>query len=80
MENKLNDNHGRPRQEYFNRIAAMADPVLFDETEHKMYLSAYASNPRSDYHWHVRAIYDEWSKRGKIDQYEKAFNYVSENP
>ena len=69
-----NDNYGKPRSEYLSRIAAMDDAALLEETEQKIWLSAYASNNRrSDYHWHVDVCYSEWSFRGKEDQYTVAF-------
>ncbi len=64
------DNYGKPRSEYYTRVSEMNDTDLFEETTHKLWLSAYANNnPRSDYHWHVDAIYEEWVKRNKVDQY-----------
>jgi len=58
----------------------MDDTQLFDECKDKIWLSAYANNnPRSDYHWHVDACYDECVRRKKIDLYSKAWNYASGN-
>lgn len=74
------DNSGKPRSEYLQRIAKMSDTDLLKETETKIWLSAYAANnPRSDYHWHAAACYDEWQSRGKSDQYEVAFNAAKES-
>lgn len=74
-----NDNHGRPRQEYLARLAALPDFQLLRETEDKIWLSAYANNnPRSDFHWHVDACYDEWNRRGKLDQYDVAYERARE--
>jgi hypothetical protein len=68
------DNHGKPRSDYLARIAEKSDTDLFEETENKIWLSAFAANnPRSDYHWHVDACYSEWVKRGKPKEYERAF-------
>lgn len=45
-------NYGKPRQEYADKVLSMDDEKLLDETEHMIWLSAYANNnPRSDYHW-----------------------------
>lgn len=75
-----NDNYGKPRQEYVDRIAGMDDADLLHETEQKIWLSAFAANnPRSDYHWHVSACYAEWVKRGKEDQYTVAYNAARES-
>ena len=68
------DNHGKPKSEYLAKIAAMTDDALFTETERKIWLSAYAgNNPRSDYHWHTDAVYDEWLARGKLSEYDRAY-------
>jgi hypothetical protein len=46
----------------------MSLPELMQETESKIWLSAYANNnPRSDYHWHVDACYDELMLRTGSD-------------
>lgn len=72
------DNHGKPKREYLDRIAAMSDKELCEETEKKIGLSAYASNnPRSDYHWHADACYDECQKRPG-DIYRLAYDAVAE--
>jgi len=69
-----NDNYGKPKAEYLAKIAAMDDAKLFDESKSKIWLSAYAgNNPRSDYHWHVDAIYAEWGRRNKIEEYDRAY-------
>lgn len=71
------DNYGKPRTDYYDKLAGMTDAELYEETKSKIWLSGYANNnPRSDYHWHVDAIYDEWSKRGKVEQYGKAHKEV----
>jgi hypothetical protein len=71
------DNYGKPRSEYVTSIEKMDDDALFKETKSKIWLSAYASNnPRSDYHWHVDAIYDEWVSRGKLERYSEAYEKV----
>lgn len=68
------DNNKQPRSLYFTKIGEMTDEQLLQESEQKIWLSAYAnSNPRSDYHWQADACYDEWKKRGKIKQYTVAY-------
>lgn len=70
-------NSKKPRMLYAWRIWMMSDKELLKETETKIWLSAYASNnPRSDYHWHVDVCYDEWTRRGKKEQYTVAFNHA----
>jgi hypothetical protein len=73
-----NDNYGKPKSEYLERIAAMEMVKLIAETESKIWLSGYANNnPRSDYHWHVDACYDELKKRtGDNEAYDKAYKRV----
>jgi len=75
-----NDNYGRPKSAYLEKIAAMSDEKLQDETEGMIYQSARCSNnPRADWHWMVDACYDECQKRGKPEIYKKAYqNIVSE--
>lgn len=47
------------------------------ECKTKIRLSAYAgNNPRSDYHWHVDACFDECDRRGKREIYEEAYKAV----
>ena len=71
----LMDNYGKPRQQFFDKIAAMTDDALFEETEQTIWLSAFAANnPRSDYHWHADACYDEWQNRKKAERYTDAYN------
>jgi len=70
-----NDNYGRPKSEYLARLVAMKEDELRKETERKIWLAAYAeNNPRSDYHWHARACYEEWVRRGKAEVYQKAYD------
>ena len=77
--NTATDNYGKPRSDYFARLAKMTDDQLFNETKDKIWLSAYASNnPRSDYHWQCDATYDEWVRRDKVEQYSKAHKKVVE--
>ena len=72
------DNYGKPRQDYFDKIKAMPDKELSEETEHTIWLSAYAANnPRSDYHWQVDACWDAWDLRGNLEGYGKAWKRVS---
>lgn len=69
------DNYGKPSSEYIAKIAAMDDEGLVQETSNKVYLSAYAANnPRSDYHWHTDALYDEARRREKPWLYQRGWN------
>ena len=73
-----NDNYGKPKSEYLDKLKTMDDNQLNDACEQMIWLSVYASNnPRSDYHWQCDACYDECSNRGKVNIYEKAHKYVS---
>lgn len=68
------DNYGKPRIEYVQKVHGMTDEELLKETEHKIWLSAFANNnPRSDYHWHVDVCYSECQYRNKPEIYSKAF-------
>lgn len=72
------DNSGKPKSAYIDRIKAMDDAALFGETESKIWLSAFAANnPRSDYHWHCDACYDECQRRGRVDIYVDAHKKAS---
>lgn len=69
------DNYGKPKSEYIKKIQNMTKEQLMNETEQKIWLSAYASNnPKSDYHWRVDVCYDEWMDReGNSDSYAMAW-------
>lgn len=70
-------NYGKPKTEYLTKLIKMSDEELFTETKEKIWLSAYAANNgRSDYHWHCDGTYDEWRRRGKDNQYDKAHKQV----
>jgi len=70
------DNYEKPKTDYLEKIAAMDDDALLNETKDKIWLSAYASNnQRSDFHWHCDACYDECQKRGKLEIYQRAYDY-----
>lgn len=72
------DNYGKPKSEYLNKLAKMTDKELSDKCEQMIWLSAFAANnPRSDYHWQCDAGYDECFNRGKISIYEKAWEKAS---
>lgn len=74
------DNYGKLKTDYLARIAAMDDAALGKECESTIWLSAYAANnPRSDYHWHVDACYDECQRRAKASIYEGAYDAVSKS-
>lgn len=60
-----NDNYGRPKSQYLEKIAAMTDEQLRNECSSIIYMSEFCSNnPRADWHWMVDALYDESKKRG----------------
>lgn len=72
------DNYGKPRQDFADRLAKMTDDQFLDEANQSIWLSAYANNnPRSDYHWHADACYDEAQRRGKPELYSIAFKRAS---
>ena len=74
------DNAPEKQEEYRQKLQAMSDKDLFQETKNKIWLSAYAANnPRSCYHWQCDATYDEWKRRGKTDEYECAYKQVLRN-
>jgi hypothetical protein len=69
-----NDNYGKPKSEYLIKLSEMDEKALKEECKSKIWLSAYANNnPRSDYHWHVDACYDECAKRTKPEIYKSAY-------
>jgi hypothetical protein len=73
-----NDNYGRPRQLFADKLAAMDDEKFLSEAGHYIWLSAYATNnPRSDFHWQCDATYDEANRRGKAWLYDKAWCLTS---
>lgn len=69
------DNHGKPRADYLKKIAEMDMDSLKKETTDKIWLSAYANNnPKSDYHWHVDACYDEiMAREGSVRIYTECW-------
>lgn len=72
-----NDNYGRPKSDYIEKIEQMDYTELFSETKDKIWLSAYANNnPRSDYHWQCDGCYDEWLRRNDVGAYKKAWDEV----
>ena len=73
-----NDNYGKPKQLFLDKIADLSDESLKDQCETLIWLSAYAANnPRSDYHWQVDACYDEFKKRDKLSLYQEAYDRAS---
>jgi len=73
------DNYGKPKVEYVTKISALTDDALFKETTKLIWLSAYVSNNRrSDFHWQVDCVYDEWCFRNAVEQYAKAYDEVFE--
>lgn len=79
MDNRYigNDNYGRLKINYVLGIKSMSYEELFEETKHKIWLSAYANNnPQSDWHWQCDGCYDEWLRRDDTESYKKAWNEV----
>jgi hypothetical protein len=69
-----NDNYGKPRQGFANRIGTADDDEFIRIAEERIWLSAYAdNNPRSDYHWQADACYDEAERRGSPELYARAY-------
>lgn len=67
------DNAPEKKAEYKAKLEAMDDATLYAKTKEMVWLSAYANNnPRSCYHWQCDYTYDEWQRRGKVEQYGKA--------
>ena len=74
-----NDNYGKPKKDYLDKLSKLSDEELFTECKDKIWLSAYANNnPRSDYHWQVDACMLESDKRHKKAEeksiYQEAFD------
>lgn len=68
------DNYNKPRQAFADKIATLDETEFVKQAEQKIWLSAYANNnPRSDYHWHADACYDEAKRRGKPELYKAAY-------
>ena len=69
-----NDNYGKPKQLYLDKLSTMDDAQLREACSHMIWLSAYANNnPRSDFHWQCHACYDECAKRDKVFIYEQEY-------
>jgi hypothetical protein len=72
------DNQGKPKADYLLKLIGMSDDQLYEEAKSKIWLSAYAANnPRSDYHFHCDATFDESERRGS-DIYSRAYKAVAE--
>jgi len=72
------DNYQKPKAQYIAKIFGMNKEALKRETEHMIWLSAYASNnPRSDYHWMCDACYDACSNFEGL--YEVAYKSVTKS-
>ncbi len=72
-----NDNYGRPRKLYLEKLQGLTDEKLKEEVGSTIYMSAFCSNnPRADWHWQVDAGYDECKSRGKLKLYDQAYEEV----
>jgi len=75
---KGNDNSGKPKTDFLQKLVDSSDEKLYEECKQYIWLSAYASNNhRSDYHYMCDACYDECQRRGKGEIYTKAHKSVS---
>lgn len=73
-----NDNYKRPKKDFLDKLQGLSDEQLEQETEQKIWLSAYAANNRrSDYHWQCDACYIECQRRGLPAIYERAYAKAS---
>lgn len=71
------DNHPRKKDEYLTRLQSMSVAELREETGNKIWLSAYAANnPQSCFHWQVDYTYDEWNRRGMLQEYSHCYDRV----
>ena len=68
------DNYGQPRISFVRELQALDDAAFQERARQSIFLSAYAgNNPRSDYHWHADACYNEAFRRGRLDLYDAAY-------
>jgi hypothetical protein len=73
-----NDTDGKPKSAYLKKISRLKKEDLILETRNQIWLSTYDSNkPRSDFHWHVDALYEEIQKRyGNSALYNECYQKV----
>ena len=73
-----NDNYGRPKSRYLDKLMAMTDVELGTECYAVIYHAARCSNNRRvDWHWQADACMDESNKRkvaGATGIYEAAWS------
>ncbi len=70
-----NDNYGRPKSIYLDKLKEMTDEQLKSEAYSMIYQSARChNNPRADWHWMIDACYDECENRDKKEIYTAAYN------
>jgi hypothetical protein len=75
-----NDNFGKPKINYSNKISILDDIQLYAESIEKLWLSNYFVNDsNSDFHWHVYACRDEWAKRNKLEEFNRAWHNIFGN-
>lgn len=71
---KGDDNYGRPKSLYIEKVNAMSDVELKSETYSMIYQAARcANNHGADWHWMVDVCYDE-SKNRQGNIYKEAFD------
>lgn len=74
LEYKGTDNYGNSKTIYLDKIAAMSDEDLKNETYSMIYQSARCSNNhRADWHWKCDVCYDESLLRDG-DIYQAAYD------
>lgn len=70
-----NDNSGKPRQLFADKLAAADDEAFVKIAEEYIWLSSYAANNRrSDYHWMCAACDAEANRRGKPGLFGRAYD------
>ena len=69
-----NDNYGRPKSAYIEKLEAMSDEEIESETYSMIYQAARcANNPKADWHWMVDVCWDVCKSRPN-DIYKKAYD------
>ena len=69
-----NDNYGKPRKLYLEKLRGLTDEKLVEEIGSVIYMSALChNNPRADWHWQADAGYEECKQRGKVHLYDRAY-------
>jgi hypothetical protein len=65
------------RRAYRQSLMAMTDSQLLEESKTKIVESAYeAIKVKAPSHWQCDYVYEEWGRRGQLDQYKTAYEAV----